>query len=106
VLQIIEEDKTKSVHYVYRKWGRVGTSRIGGDKLEKLEKVAAIKEFKRLFREKTGNDWESWEKQENFEKQPGKFYPVEIVRHCIFLTGCAACSTSLVMTVVFHFSIC
>ncbi|CAM6068813.1 unnamed protein product [Sphagnum tenellum] len=78
VLQIIEEDKTKSVHYVYRKWGRVGTSRIGGDKLEKLEKAAAIKEFKRLFREKTGNDWESWEKQENFEKQPGKFYPVEI----------------------------
>jgi hypothetical protein len=43
-----------------------------------LEKAAAIKEFKRLFREKTGNDWESWEKQENFEKQPGKFYPVEI----------------------------
>jgi predicted DNA-binding WGR domain protein len=106
VLQIIEEDKTKSVHYVYRKWGRVGTSRIGGDKLEKLGKAAAIKEFKRLFREKTGNDWESWEKQENFEKQPGKFYPVEIVIYCIFLTGCAACSASLVMTVVFHFSIC
>lgn len=79
VLQIIEEDANKTVHHLYRKWGRVGNSRIGGDKLEKLSKAEAIKEFKRLFKEKTGNEWEAWESRENFAKQPAKFYPLEIV---------------------------
>ncbi|CAI7918461.1 unnamed protein product [Closterium sp. NIES-54] len=34
--------------------------------------------FKRLFKEKTGNDWDAWQKKTGFEKQPGKFYPLEI----------------------------
>lgn len=79
VLQLIEEDAKKTVH-LYRKWGRVGNDRIGGDKIEKLSKADGIKEFKRLFKEKTGNDWESWVNREDFEKQPGKFYPLDIVR--------------------------
>lgn len=79
VLQLIEEDAKKTVHHLYRKWGRVGNDRIGGDKIEKLSKVEGIKEFKRLFKEKTGNEWESWVNREHFEKQPGKFYPLEIV---------------------------
>ncbi|XP_024382940.1 poly [ADP-ribose] polymerase 1 isoform X2 [Physcomitrium patens] len=77
VLQLIEEDAKKTVH-LYRKWGRVGNDRIGGDKIEKLSKADGIKEFKRLFKEKTGNDWESWVNREDFEKQPGKFYPLDI----------------------------
>lgn len=79
MLQIIEEDNKKTAHHLYRKWGRVGNARIGGDKIEKLSKAESVKEFKRLFKEKTGNDWEAWEDRVNFEKMPGKFYPLEIV---------------------------
>ncbi|GMJ09082.1 POLY(ADP-RIBOSE) POLYMERASE 1 [Hibiscus trionum] len=33
---------------------------------------------KRLFLEKTGNTWEAWEQKENFQKQPGRFFPLDI----------------------------
>ena len=78
ILQIIQEDKG-SACYAFRKWGRVGNNKIGGTKLEEMSKSDAIQEFKRLFLEKTGNTWESWEAKENFEKQPGRFFPLEIV---------------------------
>ncbi|XXG84939.1 hypothetical protein AAC387_Pa11g0138 [Persea americana] len=77
ILQIIQEDKGSDC-YVFRKWGRVGNEKIGGSKLEEKSKSDAIQEFKRLFLEKTGNPWEAWEKKQNFEKQPGRFFPLEI----------------------------
>ncbi|VVB07527.1 unnamed protein product [Arabis nemorensis] len=77
ILQIIQEDKGSDC-YVFRKWGRVGNEKIGGNKLEEMPKSDAVHEFKRLFLEKTGNTWESWEKKENFQKQPGKFLPLDI----------------------------
>ncbi|XP_058082126.1 poly [ADP-ribose] polymerase 1 isoform X2 [Magnolia sinica] len=77
ILQIIEEDKGSDC-YVFRKWGRVGNDKIGGTKLEEMSKSDAIKGFKRLFLEKTGNPWEAWEKKKNFEKQPGRFFPLDI----------------------------
>ncbi|KAL3678725.1 hypothetical protein R1sor_021681 [Riccia sorocarpa] len=77
ILQIIEHDQ-KAVYHLFRKWGRVGNSRIGGQKLEKMGKQHAIDEFRRLFTEKTGNHWEYWENKEELEKQPGKFYLVDI----------------------------
>lgn len=77
ILQIIQEDKGSDC-YVYRKWGRVGNEKIGGDKLENMSKSDAIKEFKRLFLEKTGNPWEAWEDKKNFQKQPGRFFPLDI----------------------------
>lgn len=67
------------MHHIFRKWGRVGSTRIGGNKVEKLGRVKAIDEFRRLFEEKTGNSWEAWENKEDLEKQPGKFYLVDIV---------------------------
>ncbi|KAJ0742482.1 putative NAD(+) ADP-ribosyltransferase [Helianthus annuus] len=76
ILQIIEDDKGSGCH-VFRKWGRVGNEKIGGTKLEEMCKEDAIHEFKRLFLEKTGNSWESWEKK-TLQKQPGRFYPLEI----------------------------
>lgn len=78
ILQIIQEDKGSGC-YVFRKWGRIGNEKIGGNKLEEMTKSDAIQEFKRLFLEKTGNPWEAWQKKENFEKQPGRFFPLEIV---------------------------
>ncbi|CAI5467286.1 unnamed protein product, partial [Closterium sp. Yama58-4] len=77
ILQVIEDDKSPRCH-VFRKWGRVGKEGIGGSKLEMTWRENAMEVFKRLFREKTGNDWEAWQKKEGFEKQPGKFYPLEI----------------------------
>ncbi|XP_060180948.1 poly [ADP-ribose] polymerase 1 [Lycium barbarum] len=77
ILQIIEEDKGSDC-YVFRKWGRVGSEKIGGNKLEEMSKSDAIREFKRLFLEKTGNSWETWEQKKNFQKQPGRFYPLDI----------------------------
>lgn len=77
ILQIIEEDKSINCH-LFRKWGRVGNSKVGSQKIEELDREDAISDFKRLFLEKTGNSWKSWEEKDNFEKQPGKFYPLEI----------------------------
>lgn len=62
-----------------------------------MSKSDAIKEFKRLFLEKTGNPWEAWEDKKNFQKQPGRFFPLDIVLLivtldfdfllCLFLTS-------------------
>lgn len=64
---------------MFRKWGRVGNDKIGGFKLEEMSKYDAIAEFKRLFLEKTGNPWEAWEQKQNFQKHPGRFFPLDIV---------------------------
>ncbi|KAG8389232.1 hypothetical protein BUALT_Bualt02G0207400 [Buddleja alternifolia] len=77
ILQIIQDDKSSDC-YVFRKWGRVGNEKIGGNKLEEMSQSDAIHEFKRLFLEKTGNSWEAWEQKKNFQKQPGRFYPLDI----------------------------
>ncbi|KAK8935340.1 Poly [ADP-ribose] polymerase 1 [Platanthera zijinensis] len=76
ILQVIQEDRGSDC-YVFRKWGRVGNDKIGGNKLEEMSKSESILAFKRLFLEKTGNSWEAWE-QGNFEKQPGRFCPLDI----------------------------
>ncbi|KAB5568282.1 hypothetical protein DKX38_002075 [Salix brachista] len=77
ILQIIQDDKGLEC-YVFRKWGRVGNEKIGGKKLEEMSKSDAICEFKRLFLEKTGNLWEAWEQKKNFQKKPGRFFPLDI----------------------------
>ncbi|CAO2826568.1 unnamed protein product [Amaranthus hypochondriacus] len=77
ILQIIQDDKGHGC-YVFRKWGRVGNEKIGGNKLEEMSKSDAIIEFKRLFLEKTGNPWEAWVHKKNFQKHCGKFFPLEI----------------------------
>ncbi|XP_074589345.1 poly [ADP-ribose] polymerase 1 [Curcuma longa] len=77
ILQIIQKDDGSDC-YVFRKWGRVGNDKIGGIKLEQMSKSDAIRQFKHLFLEKTGNLWEAWEQKTNFQKQPGRFYPLDI----------------------------
>jgi hypothetical protein len=62
----------------------VGNDKIGGNKLEEMSKSDAIHEFKRLFMEKTGNPWEAWEQKQNFQKQPGRFFPLDIVKILCF----------------------
>ncbi|KAG6530002.1 hypothetical protein ZIOFF_012219 [Zingiber officinale] len=77
ILQIIQQDNGSDC-CVFRKWGRVGNDKIGGMKFEWMSKSDAIQQFKHVFLEKTGNPWEAWEQKINFQKQPGRFYPLDI----------------------------
>lgn len=72
-LQLLEDDVQKR-YWVFRSWGRVGTT-IGGNKLDKFhDKNSALDNFLCVYKEKTGNQWCS----SNFTKYPNKFYPLEI----------------------------
>ncbi|XP_041832319.1 poly [ADP-ribose] polymerase 1 [Melanotaenia boesemani] len=72
-LQLLEDDVQKR-YWVFRSWGRVGTT-IGGNKLDKFhDKNSALDNFLCVYKEKTGNEWCS----SNFTKYPNKFYPLEI----------------------------
>ncbi|KAG7282048.1 hypothetical protein CRUP_023564 [Coryphaenoides rupestris] len=63
-----------SKYWVFRSWGRVGTT-IGGNKLDKFQdKLSAMDNFLGVYKEKTGNTWNCT----NFTKYPNKFYPLEI----------------------------
>lgn len=73
-LQVLEHDK-KPRWYVFRSWGRVGTT-IGNTKLEDFdERLEAVRQFESLYEDKTGN---RWSKRKDFTKVPGKFYPLEM----------------------------
>eukprot|EP00906_Rhabdomonas_costata_P030165 RCo042596 len=75
ILQLLEAD-SKKTYWVFRKWGRVGTSTIGGTKLEKFSSLGAAKEeFSALYLDKTGNQWVH---RNNFVKKPGKMMQIEI----------------------------
>uniref|UniRef100_T1H5C4 NAD(+) ADP-ribosyltransferase n=1 Tax=Megaselia scalaris TaxID=36166 RepID=T1H5C4_MEGSC len=70
---LVSEDERR--FWIYRAWGRTGTS-IGGDKTEgfaNLERAQA--NFKATYFEKTGNEWEN---RHDFVKKPGLFYPIDI----------------------------
>lgn len=61
--------------YVYRAWGRVGTT-IGGTKLENFADLqSAMENFEEVYEEKTGN---AWRKRSNFVKYPNRFYPMDL----------------------------
>ena len=74
-LQILEHDKKKNRYYVFRAWGRVGTT-IGGNKLEDYtSRNDAMSQFEDLYLEKTGNLWSN---RKDFVKKPNCFYPIDI----------------------------
>ncbi|KAK7070986.1 Poly [ADP-ribose] polymerase 1, partial [Halocaridina rubra] len=72
-LQVLESDK-KNTWWVFRSWGRIGTT-IGNNKLERMEDLNdAISSFEALYEEKTGNRFFAKE----FKKVPGCWYPLDI----------------------------
>eukprot|EP01012_Entosiphon_sulcatum_P064654 TRINITY_DN93487_c0_g1_i1.p1 TRINITY_DN93487_c0_g1~~TRINITY_DN93487_c0_g1_i1.p1 ORF type:complete len:813 (-),score=184.49 TRINITY_DN93487_c0_g1_i1:124-2562(-) len=74
VLQLLEADDKKR-YWLFRQWGRVG-SNIGGKKLEEFRDLAPAKKlFCKLYKDKSGNDWED---RNDFEKKPGKMMQLEI----------------------------
>ncbi|XP_077994827.1 poly [ADP-ribose] polymerase 1-like [Glandiceps talaboti] len=74
-IQLLESDsKSSSNIYLFRAWGRVGTT-IGGNKLTTFKDMdEAVEQFKFVYKEKTGNDFGAKE----FKKHANKFYPLEI----------------------------
>lgn len=72
-LQVLESDK-KNSWWVFRSWGRIGTT-IGNNKLEETEDLNdAVTQFEALYEEKTGNRFSAKE----FKKVPGCWYPLDI----------------------------
>ncbi|KAM3962867.1 poly-(ADP-ribose) polymerase [Aphomia sociella] len=73
-LQLLESD-SKNNFWVFRSWGRIGTT-IGGNKVQNFRSLPeAIKDFCFYYRDKTQNDWED---RDDFVKVPGMYYPLDI----------------------------
>ncbi|KAL3275884.1 hypothetical protein HHI36_020621 [Cryptolaemus montrouzieri] len=73
-LQLLKSD-TGSKFWVFRAWGRIGTT-IGSNKLEDFCSLHLAKShFCALYEEKSGNMWED---RHNFVKVPGRMYPIDV----------------------------
>ncbi|XP_068156658.1 poly [ADP-ribose] polymerase [Drosophila tropicalis] len=73
-VQLLEADK-KNKYWVFRAWGRIGTT-IGKNKVEDFGNLLeAIENFKSVYADKTGNDFDD---RHNFVKVPGRMYPIDI----------------------------
>ncbi|XP_061389126.1 poly [ADP-ribose] polymerase [Musca vetustissima] len=73
-IQLLESDN-KQKFWVFRSWGRIGTT-IGGNKLESFSNlVEAIESFKEIYLDKTGNHFDN---RANFVKTPNGMYPIDI----------------------------
>ncbi|CAG2112917.1 unnamed protein product, partial [Medioppia subpectinata] len=74
-LQLLEHDTKKTKYFVFKAWGRVGTT-IGGTTLEEFSTVSdAIHYFTEHYVDKTGNEWSA---RHHFQKVPDKYFPVDI----------------------------
>ena len=63
-LQVLEHDK-KPKWWLFRSWGRIGTT-IGDHKIESFhERLDALRQFEALYEDKTGN---RWSKRDEFKK--------------------------------------
>ncbi|KAH8362007.1 hypothetical protein KR084_000200 [Drosophila pseudotakahashii] len=73
-LQLLEAD-TMAKYWIFRSWGRIGTS-IGSSKIEEFAtSESAKKKFKEVFADKTGNEFDQ---RDRFVKIAGCMYPIEI----------------------------
>ncbi|KAH8292667.1 hypothetical protein KR044_013023 [Drosophila immigrans] len=73
-LQLLEADN-KNKYWIFRSWGRIGTT-IGNSKVENFNTVIdAIHNFHVVYSDKTGNEFEN---RNNFVKHPGLMFPVDI----------------------------
>ncbi|KAK1354600.1 Poly [ADP-ribose] polymerase [Heracleum sosnowskyi] len=77
VMQLITVPE-KHLHLYYKK-GSVGNDARAEEQLVEWENVDdAITDFKRLFEELTGNDFEPWEREKKFQKKLRKFFPIDM----------------------------
>ncbi|CAH1168782.1 unnamed protein product [Phyllotreta striolata] len=73
-MQLLESDSCNQ-YWLFRSWGRIGTT-IGGNKTELKGSCQQAKaDFRALYEEKTGNQWEN---RHDFQKIPGRMYPIDV----------------------------
>ncbi|CAM4799055.1 unnamed protein product [Rotaria magnacalcarata] len=73
-IQLLEDDTGKQ-WFLFRSWGRTGTT-FGSKKVDEYHnRSKAIDTFRRIFFDKTGNQWDD---RGSFKKVPNKLYPLEI----------------------------
>ncbi|XP_034661708.1 poly [ADP-ribose] polymerase isoform X1 [Drosophila subobscura] len=73
-LQLLEADKG-SRYWIFRSWGRIGTT-IGNNKVEECGTILEAKEiFQKVFADKSGNEFKN---REQFVKIPDRMYPIDI----------------------------
>ncbi|XP_037719414.1 uncharacterized protein LOC119553225 isoform X2 [Drosophila subpulchrella] len=73
-LQLLEADKMTK-YWIFRSWGRIGTS-IGSSKIEEFgTSDSAKRKFKEVYADKSGNEFD---KRDSFVKITGCMYPIEI----------------------------
>ncbi|XP_055838265.1 poly [ADP-ribose] polymerase [Episyrphus balteatus] len=73
-MQLLQAD-TKNRYWVFKAWGRIGTT-IGNNKLNSFDTVHSAKSsFKDEYLKKTGNEFDD---RDNFEKRPGCYYPIDV----------------------------
>lgn len=75
-IQILESNETKHPRYwLFKAWGRVGTS-IGSNSCNQIkDKYQAISQFEHIYYEHTGNRWQNRSK---FQKLPNMYFEVDI----------------------------
>ncbi|XP_078675989.1 poly [ADP-ribose] polymerase tankyrase-like isoform X2 [Branchiostoma floridae x Branchiostoma belcheri] len=78
-MQVIHQ-KGKDMYILLNRWGRVGDSGQF-QRTPFLKPEDAVKEFCKIFKAKTGNDWKD---VKNFQKQPKKYHLVPLAEqaHC------------------------
>ncbi|KAG5892238.1 hypothetical protein JTB14_014609 [Gonioctena quinquepunctata] len=73
-LQLLEADNGNK-YWLFRSWGRIGTT-IGGQQTMPMASLQmAKKQFMSLYEEKSGN---MWEMRHHFIKVPGRMYPIDV----------------------------
>jgi poly [ADP-ribose] polymerase 1 len=73
-IQVLQSDDLRQF-WIFSSWGRTGT-KIGDTKTQQCSSAqVAVVEFERLYRDKTGNKWNSGPE---FVKKRGKYYPIDI----------------------------
>lgn len=61
-------------YYLFKSWGRIGTTIGSHDTQYFSNSNAAVKEFRSLYKTKTGNPFG----KDDYQKKPGLFYPIEV----------------------------
>lgn len=73
-IQLLQSD-SKNRYWVFRSWGRIGTT-IGNNKVENYDSLMGAKQqFKDVYLQQTGNHFEE---RDNFQKKPGRYYPIDV----------------------------
>uniref|UniRef100_A0AAG5CZP2 Poly [ADP-ribose] polymerase n=1 Tax=Anopheles atroparvus TaxID=41427 RepID=A0AAG5CZP2_ANOAO len=74
-MQVLEADMQPK-YWLFRAWGRIGTT-VGGTKVQDFKNANdAVNEFRKLFFDKTFNRWNRHDSQ--YVKHGGLFYPIEV----------------------------